>query len=77
MTAITVQLDEDTIAKLRQLAEVQRRTPEDIVVEAVTHLTGTMRPLGVGMGQYRSGHKDVSQRAREILREDARKGEWQ
>ncbi len=76
MTAITVQLDDDLAALLRRLAASQRRSETDIVREALAAYVHTARPLPTGMGKYHSGQGDVSQKAREILRQAVKEGQW-
>lgn len=77
MVTVTVQLDENTAERLQQLAESQQRTPEELVVEAVGRLTSpSKRPMPKGVGQYHSGQTDVSQNAREILRDAVRSKQW-
>ena len=76
MTAITVQLDDDLAALLRRLAASQQRSETDIVREALTAYVQTARPLPQGMGKYHSGQGDVSEKAREILRQAVKEGQW-
>lgn len=77
MVSMTVQLDETLADRLKQLAEVRERTPEELVVEAVIqYAQHADRPLPKGMGAYRSGQTQVSQSAEEILQDAARTGRW-
>ncbi|HEX5273232.1 MAG TPA: ribbon-helix-helix domain-containing protein [Gemmataceae bacterium] len=76
MTAITVQLDDDLADLVRRLAASQRRSETDIVREALAAYVQTARPLPQGMGKYHSGQGDVSEKAREILRQAVKEGQW-
>ena len=73
----TVYLDTDTVLLLRQMAEAQGRSQADLIRDALVAYTGrAKRRLPRGLGKYDSGHTDTSERAREILREAAKKGRW-
>ena len=76
MTAITVQLDDDMAEVLRRLADAQKRSETDIVREALAAYVQTARPLPKGMGKYHSGQGDISQKARDLLRQAVKEGLW-
>jgi len=76
MVTVTVQLEEHLAERLRQLAESEKRTVEELVVEAALRLTEPSRPMPKGVGKYCSGQSDVSQNARELLRDAVRSGTW-
>ena len=67
MTAITIEMNDDLAAKLRRFAADLERTEEDIVRDALAAYVEAPRPLPKGMGKYRSGASDTSERARELL----------
>jgi plasmid stability protein len=69
MTAITVQLNDEIAVELRRLAAAQERSETDIVCEALAAYVQTARPLPKGMGKYHSGQGNVSEQARELLRQ--------
>lgn len=76
MVAIHVELDDEMAAALRQLAEAERRSEGEIVREALAAFVQAKRPRPKGMGRYRSGRTDVSERARSMLRDAAEDGQW-
>jgi predicted transcriptional regulator len=76
MTAITVQLDDEMAQMLRRLAAAQQRSETDIVREALAAYAQTSRPLPKGIGKYHSGRHDVSEKARDLLRDAAKEGLW-
>lgn len=76
MTAITVQLDDDLAETLRRVAAAQQRSETDIVREALSAYVQTARPLPTGMGKYHSGQTNVSEKARDLLRDAVKEGQW-
>jgi hypothetical protein len=76
MSAITIELDNETADGLRRLAAAQQRSESEIVREALEAMLRSPRPLPKGMGQYHSGQADNSERARTILRQEANDGTW-
>ena len=76
MTAITVQLEDDMAEVLHRLAAAQQRSETDIVRDAVAAYVQTARPLPKGMGKYHSGQNQVSEKARDLLREAVKDGLW-
>jgi metal-responsive CopG/Arc/MetJ family transcriptional regulator len=74
----TVYLEEDIAMAIRHVAESQNRSQAEIIREALAKYIKeverkTRRPRISGVGAYRSGRSDVSERAEEILKELARK----
>lgn len=69
MQKTTCYLDEDTYAELKRLARAVRRSPAALVREAVAEYTvrhaRRRRPRSVGA--FRSGRRDLGQRAEELL----------
>lgn len=76
MTAITVQLDDDMAEAVRRMAASQQRSETDIVREALAAYVLASQPLPKGMGKYRSGQGNVSESARELLRQAVKEGQW-
>lgn len=74
MSTLTVELEESTARRLRDLAETSGRSPIEVLREALeAYSTGTSgRPPILGLGGYHSGRADVSDRAEEFLRRGAR-----
>ena len=68
MLRTTVYLDEETAFAIRHLANTQKRSQADIIRAALhNYLKQTEQqsswPAPVGVGAYRSGRTDVSERA--------------
>ena len=76
MTAITVHLNDDMADELRRLAAAQERSETDIVCEALAAYVQTARPLPKGMGKYHSGQGNVSEQARDLLRQAVKDKQW-
>lgn len=73
MTKLTIYLEEETAAVLRQLATTEGVSEAELVRDALAlYRTSRARPLPKGAGAYRSGRSDISSRAEEILRDAAR-----
>jgi hypothetical protein len=71
-----VYLDEETALAIRQLAETQKRSQADIIRDALgKYLKKTQRQIGrpslPGVGAYRSGRADISQKAEALLKKAA------
>ena len=78
MVSMTIQLDERLADVLREMAQAQQRSQEELILEAVSlYATRPERKVPKGVGAYRSGRSDVSANARDILRDEARSGQWQ
>ena len=75
MTSITIMVDDDTADALRRLAALEQRSEADIVRTALAAYTGA-HPRPKGIGKYRSGRRDVSAKARELIRKDVKEGRW-
>ena len=77
MIKTTVYLDPETVLTLRQLAQAQGRSQAELIREAIDLLTrGASRPSLRGIGGYRSGRADVSERAEELLHQAVREKKW-
>lgn len=76
MNAVTVQLNGEIAEELRRLAAAQERSETDIVCEALAAYMGSVRPLPKGMGRYRSGQGNVSEQARDLLRQAVKDNQW-
>jgi predicted transcriptional regulator len=68
VTAIQVELSDDIARELSDLAVAQKRSETEIVREALAAYVRTARPMPKGMGQYRSGTADTSERTSDIIR---------
>ena len=69
MVTISIEFDDQLAEAVRGLALAQNRRESDIVIEAVAAYTEANRPLPIGMGKYRSGRSDISENAKQILRD--------
>ena len=76
MAAITIQMTDDLAAKLSRFAADLQRPEEEIVRDALAAYVESPRPLPKGMGKYRSGQSDTSERARELLRQAVQDKKW-
>jgi hypothetical protein len=77
MVKTTVYLDLDTVLVFRQMAESQGRSQAELIRDALeTYARKAKRPKLPGIGEFDSGHKDTSARAREILTKAAKRGRW-
>jgi hypothetical protein len=77
MVKTTVYMDSEIALTLRQLAAIQRRPQAEIIREAILAYTKSAgRPRPKGVGAYKSGRTDVSQRAEELMRNAARRRRW-
>ncbi len=73
MVKTTLLLEEETAKTLHQLATSRGKREEDIIRDALAvYAPEISRPLPKGIGAYRSGRSDVSEKAEELLREAAR-----
>ena len=55
----------------------QQRSTEDVVRDALSaYVRSARRVLPQGVGKYHSGQSDVSEQARDILRDATRSGQW-
>ncbi len=76
MTAITVHLNDDMAEELRRLAVAQQRSEMEIVCEALAGYVQTARPMPNGLGKYHSGHGNVSEQARDLIRQAVMEQQW-
>jgi hypothetical protein len=73
----TIMLDEQTAATVRQLAAEKRRPEMGTVRDALAlYARAGRRPAPIGLGRYRSGAHDISERARTLIRDAVREGRW-
>jgi hypothetical protein len=78
MFRTTVYLDDEIAVAIRHLAKSQKRSQADIIRDALSRYLKrseqqASRPPLRGIGVYRSGRSDVSEKAEELLQEAARK----
>lgn len=77
MVKTTVYLDPGLAVLLRHLARVQKRAQAELIREALTeYAQKAPRPKPQGIGKFRSGRSDVSERAEELLRQAVVEGRW-
>jgi len=77
MIKTTVYLDTEIALSLRRMAESEGRSQAELIRDALEKFArGAKRPLPRGLGKYASGKANVSERARDILRDAAKRGEW-
>lgn len=75
MVKTTLLLEEETVKTLHQLATSQGKREGDIIRDALAVYAPApemSRPLPKGIGAYRSGRADISEKAEELLRDAAR-----
>ena len=70
MQKTTVYMDEETYRRLKRLARARHRRPAEMVREAVAEYTArhTPRRKPRSVGAFKSGRRDLGQRAEELLR---------
>lgn len=76
MTSITIAVDDKTAVALRRLAALEQRSEANIVRTALAVYAQAARPRPTGIGKYHSGRGDVSEQARQLIREDVKEGRW-
>lgn len=77
MIKTTVYLDPETALALRQLASSRGQKQAELIREALFLYTRqAVRPQPKGIGRYRSGRSDISERADDLLREAATNKQW-
>jgi hypothetical protein len=77
MVKTTVYLDSEIVLSLRQMAVSQGRKQAELIRDAlVAYTRNGKRLLPRGLGKYDSGERDVSVRAKQILRDAAKQGKW-
>ena len=69
MLKTTVYMDEGTYRRLKQLARARRRPPAEMIREAVAEYTvrHTPRRKPRSVGAFKSGRRDLGQRAEDLL----------
>lgn len=74
MVKTTLYLEETTAHVLEELASEEGRSQGEVIREALLVYKGRQpRSAPKGVGEYRSGRSDVSERADELLRQAARR----
>lgn len=76
MTAITIQINDEIAQELRRLAEAQNRSETDIACEALAAYVQVARPSPKANGKYHSGQSNVSEQARDLLRQAVKDKQW-
>ncbi|HEV8039173.1 MAG TPA: hypothetical protein VGP62_09955 [Bryobacteraceae bacterium] len=77
MMKTTVYLDSEIVLSLRQRAASQERKQAELIRDAlVAYTRDGKRRLPRGLGKYDSGEWDVSERAKQILHDAAKRGKW-
>ncbi len=75
--SVSVELDEQTAAVVRQLAATENRAPSEVIHDALAaYASLRRRALPKGAGKYRSGHRDTSEKVEEILRDAVEEWRW-
>lgn len=69
MQRTTVYLDEETYSALKMIARAQGRAPAELLREAVAIYVARHAPRrkALSVGAFRSGRRDLGQRAEELL----------
>ena len=74
MVKTTLYLEEETVHVLEELASEEGRSQGDVIRAALlSYRSQQARPAPKGIGKYRSGRSDVSEKAEELLRQAFRK----
>jgi predicted transcriptional regulator len=77
MVKTTVYLNTDIVLSLRRMAEAEGRSQAELIRDALEKFTSAhKRSLPKGLGKYASGETNVSERARDILRQASKRGKW-
>jgi hypothetical protein len=77
MIKTTVYLDHEIALRFRQLAQLKKRSQAELIREALANYAlRDEKPAIPGVGEFRSGHSDTSERAKEILVRAATTGKW-
>ena len=77
MHKTTVYLDAEVAVALRTLAETSRRPQAELIREALAEYTQrAKRVLPPGVGKYKSGRGDLSEKVDEVLAETTRGRNW-
>lgn len=78
MQRTTIYIDESTVLSIRRLAGLRKVPQAELIRQALQEFVEKAeqeleRKLPPGIGNYRSGRSDVSARADELLRKEARR----
>jgi len=78
MLRTTVYLNEEEALAIRRLSAVRKRSQAELIRDAIAKYvesskTELQHSLPPGIGAYKSGRSDVSQKADELLKKAARK----
>jgi predicted transcriptional regulator len=76
MVKMTIYMDDEVALTLRQLAVTERRPQAEIIREAILAYTKSAGRRPKGIGAYKSGRTDISERAEELMRRAARMRLW-
>jgi hypothetical protein len=77
MQKTTMYLDQETKHTLKRVAQIEGKTQAQTLREAVASYAAKLRqPKAKGIGAYRSGRKDISEKAEALLKAAARSGRW-
>ncbi|MDY7093856.1 MAG: ribbon-helix-helix protein, CopG family [Acidobacteriota bacterium] len=75
MVKTTLYLEDSMMLRLKELARSEGRKQSSLVREALqSYLDQHQRPEPKGIGSYRSGREDISERGEELLAERPRPG---
>jgi len=67
----------ETALRFRQLSEAGGRSQAELIREALSaYALRGGRPEIPGVGEFRSGHEDTSERAKDILKKAGVRGKW-
>jgi len=70
----TVNLDRDNVAALREMSRSQSRSQAELIQEANRRFARRVKRTAMqGIGAFRSGRSDISEKAEELLAEGARR----
>jgi hypothetical protein len=73
MVKTTLYLEDETATALKRIARSQGRSQSEVIREALArYADAAPPPAPQGVGAYRSGRRDVSAKAEDILRRRAR-----
>jgi len=79
MVELTIQLGDETVAWLRERAQLENKSVEQIATEQLEagyrYVPGTP-PIPLGAGQFNSGDPTLARRTREVIRKAVEDGEW-
>lgn len=77
MVKTTIYLEAETALTLRRIAATEKRSQAEVIRAAIRRYTQRAAlPKPPGMGEFRSGRGDVSEKAEAVLRKAAREKRW-